>query len=292
MIVLLQAIRSIDVSIYHYFNEFAGNRILDYLASFEENADLFKGALFLAIFWYFWFRPSVDQDKQRRAIVAIMVGAVLALIASRTIADLAPFRVRPMYDLHLEHRPYSLPISPRLVNWSAFPSDTAALFFALAFGLVYLSRRIAVPMIFYLLAWICLPRLYLGVHYASDLVAGAALGISMEWLTMRVEWLWSGLVTPLLALEKAKPKIFYPAAFLVSFEIGTLFDDVRVTARTLFHVVRGNSVSWLIHAEPVAFAVLVFLAIAAFLVFPGRRMLSPYFHRHSHSAGGPPQNRS
>jgi len=172
MSIPLQTIQNLDVAIYHFFNKFAGNRFLDYFASFEENSNLLKGGLFLAAYWHFWFRAGPDRDRRRRAIIAIVAGALFALVASRTIADLLPFRTRPMYDPRLQHHPYAFPISAVLVNWSAFPSDQATYFFALAFGLAHLSRRLAVPAMLYAAGWICLPRLFLGEHYASDVVAG------------------------------------------------------------------------------------------------------------------------
>ena len=49
MSVLLQMIRNIDVVIYHCLNGFAGNRLLDRFASFEETNMIFRGGLFLAL---------------------------------------------------------------------------------------------------------------------------------------------------------------------------------------------------------------------------------------------------
>jgi len=276
MSVLLQMIQNVDVVIYHFFNEFAGNRFLDYLASFEENNNLLKGGLFLAMYCYLWFRAGSDQDRRRRAIIAIVAGALLALVASRTIADFAPYRIRPMYDLHLQHHPYAFPISPNLIKWSAFPSDTATFFFALAFGLAHLSRRLTIPAMLYVAGWICLPRLFLGVHYASDEVVGGVIGITAVWASLNVGWLQSGLATGLLALVKSKPEVFYPAAFLTSFEMGVLFDDIRAAASTVFHIAHVEVSEF--HLGLAAFATLGFLAIAGYLVFLARKRRKFAFH--------------
>ena len=256
--------------IYHFLNGFAGNRFLDHFANFEENDNLLKGGLFLAMYWYLWFRAGSDRDRRRRAIIAILAGALLALVASRTVANFAPYRVRPMYDSELQHYPYSFPTSPNLVNWSAFPSDTATFFFALAFGLAYLSRRLAIPAMLYVAGWVCLPRMFLGLHYASDIVAGAAIGIILVWASLKVEWLQSGFATRLLALAEARPEVFYAAAFLASFEMGVLFDGIRGAARAVFHVVNVEY-SEFSHTALAALATLGILAIAAFLVFLDRR---------------------
>jgi len=270
MSVLLQVIQNIDLIIYRFFNGFAGNRLLDYLASFEENDHLIKGGLILAIYWYLWFRASSDQNRRRRAIIAIVIGALLALIASRTIANFAPYRVRPMYDLHLQHHPYAFPVSAALVNWSAFPSDTATFFFALAFGLAYLSRRLAVPAMLYVAGWICLPRLFLGVHYASDLVAGAVIGILVVRASLKAEWLHSNLAERLLALAEGKPEIFYAAAFLASFEMGMLFEDIRGAARAVFHIAQADF-SDFVHLVLAALATLGILVFASYIAFQFKR---------------------
>jgi membrane-associated phospholipid phosphatase len=253
-----------------FFEWIAGNRFLDHFASFEENDNLLKGGLFLAIYWYLWFRACPDQDRRRKAIITILIGALLALAVSRTIANFAPYRVRPMYDPHLQHHPHAFPISPNLINWSAFPSDTAAFFSALGFGLAYLSRRLAIPAMLYVAGWICLPRMFLGVHYASDIAAGAVIGIVLVWASLKVGWLRSVFATRLLVFVKAKPEVFYGAAFLASFEMGVLFDDIREAARGVFHMASVESGKFS-HAGLAALAALGLLAVAAYFAILARR---------------------
>jgi undecaprenyl-diphosphatase len=268
---LLKTIWSVDAFIYHFLNGFAGNRILDWFASFEDGSNLLKGGAFLAMYWYLWFKAGADQERRRTAIIVIVVGALLALVAARSIANLMPYRIRPMYDPRLQHHAYAFPITPTLVNWSAFPSDNATFFFALAFGLSYLSRRFTIPAMLYVAGWICLPRMFLGLHYASDVVAGAVIGVTVVWASLKVKWLQSRLATPALALADAKPEVFYVAAFLVSFEMAVLFDDVRVAARTLFHMAQVEPFHEFIRETLAVFAILGFLAIAGYLMFLGRK---------------------
>lgn len=232
---LLQAIRSVDLKIYHSFGFFAGNRVLDHLASREEGNNLLKGGIFFAMYWYLWFRIGPDLAKRRKAIIAIVIGSMLAIIVARTIAYITPFRVRPMYDATIAHLSYSIPMSPNLENWSAFPSDTAAYFFALAFGLAYLLRRLAVPIMLYTAVWICLPRMYLGLHYASDIVVGGTIGIAMAWLSLRSDSLESIITRPVLAAAETRPQWFYTVAFLLSFEMATVFDGLRHVGRDLLN---------------------------------------------------------
>jgi undecaprenyl-diphosphatase len=240
---LLQLIHSADLRIYSWLSGYAGNWVLDRLASQEEANNLFKGGIFFAMYWYLWFGTDTERERRRSSIVIICGGTLLALIVSRTIAFLAPFRLRPICDAGIPHPSYSIPINANLENWNALPSDTAALFFALAFGIAYLSRRLAIPVFLYTAGWIALPRIYLGLHYPSDIVAGAVIGIATVWALVRTQWLHSVVAQRALAFEKASPQWFYPIAFLISFELADLFNDIRNVGRAVLHVLQIRSYS-------------------------------------------------
>jgi undecaprenyl-diphosphatase len=234
---LFQSIHHADVAIYRFLAGFAGNWILDSLAGKMEANDLFQGGIFLTAYWYIWFRPGRKIDNRRRSVIAVLTGTLLALIAERVVSFIVPFRVRPMFDPSVGHPAYTIPLSPNLEAWSAFPSGHATFFFALAFGLAFLLRRFTIPVMLYTAGWICLPRMYLGVHYASDIVAGAAIGMGVAWGSLRSEWLRSVVAGRVLAFMETKPNWFYSAAFLVSFEMAYMFDDIRRVGRTAFHAV-------------------------------------------------------
>jgi membrane-associated phospholipid phosphatase len=262
MTALLQAIHTLDVSVYRILNGFAGNWLADHLANFEEGNNLAKGGLFFGAYVYLWFRGGLTQEARRKAILAILIGTLLALVLCRTIADFTPFRVRPMYDPNLPHRAYSIPTHPNLVDWSSFPSDTAAYFFALAFGLAYLVRRHSALILLYTAGWICLPRLYLGEHYLSDVVVGAAIGVTIVVASLKSGWLQQNIAAPILRFMEAKPHVFYGAAFLVFFEMGVVFMDVRSAAQQLMQALRAGHVHELFRALLVG----ILVAVVIFLV--------------------------
>ena len=273
----LHAIQSVDVQIYYWLSQFHGSGFCDRLASRIESNTLFKSGLLIAMYWYFWFIDDREQQQRRAKILTILSGTMVGLIATRVVATLAPFRVRPLYDLSLHHTALSIPTPTDFMNWSSFPSDHAAYLCALGFGLIWLSRRLAVPISLYLAAWICMPRLYLGIHYTSDVLAGAAMGIFFVWAALQFRWVTANVSRPMLAFADAKPQIFYPVAFLGMFEMATLFWDIRGPVQIALRAVTHGP-----HHRAVEAAVLFLVCVIASIAFYLHDS-APAQHAPSHS---------
>jgi len=190
------------------------------------------------VYAYFWFQTGPRREQHRRSIIAILTGTIAALLVNRTIAAIIPLRLRPMYAPGIPHHPYSFPITYYLENWNSLPSDNATYFFALAFGLAHLLPRYTVPNMLYPVVWICLPRLYLGEHYLSDLVAGAGIGIVIVWAAIRSRWFRYDYASRVLSLMDAQRGMFYAFAFLIYFEMGSLFSDIRSIGQQVIHIGR------------------------------------------------------
>jgi len=231
-----RTIQSADQSVYYFFGRFQGNWALDRIASQLESSTLLKTAPVISLLWYFWFRTDGDQKERRTTVLAILTGTFVALVVTRLLATLTPFRTRPMYDPALAHHAFSITLPPNFAQMSSFPSDHAAYLAAMGFGLIFLSRRLTAPVITFVSLWICMPRVYLGIHYASDIVVGCWIGICAVWVCERTEWIRRTVARPLLELSDAKPQIFYAVAFVITFELGTMFLDVRELSRALVHV--------------------------------------------------------
>ncbi|HEY2614219.1 MAG TPA: phosphatase PAP2 family protein, partial [Chthoniobacterales bacterium] len=120
-----------------------------------------------------------------------------------------------------------LPSQTNWTSWSSFPSDHAALFFALAWGVWRASKRVGPVLLLYVIIMICLPRLYVGIHYATDVIAGAVIGIGFSML-FSIPILDRFVLRPLLKCEQRWPGAFYFLLFTLTFEIASLFWDVRV----------------------------------------------------------------
>jgi membrane-associated phospholipid phosphatase len=187
--------------------------------------DLLKGGLLLAVLWWLWMEPHPEQARRRELIVVAIIAAMIAAALSRAFANLVPFRARPFSTpgLHLEMPPARL----FDMKGGSFPSDHMALAFSLVTGLFFIRRRLGVALAAYVLLAVGLPRMYLGIHWATDIIGGALLGVAVAAL-LGAARTRAALAAPFLRLMQARPAMFYACMFLVSFGLMTRFDSFRV----------------------------------------------------------------
>jgi undecaprenyl-diphosphatase len=118
-----------------------------------------------------------DLRRRPRAVPWTALLATAALLAASLVASLlklAVDRARPP-----QADPGVVALVP-LPGDAAFPSGHAATAFAAAGVVALLHPRLRAPALA-LAALIGLSRLYLGVHYPLDVLAGAALGLAVAW---------------------------------------------------------------------------------------------------------------
>lgn len=180
----------------------------------------------MALFWWVWAEGGDAQPERRELLLFGLFASVLAVFLARILALMLPFRARPIHNPLLGFRlPYEMnPDS--LLHWSSFPSDHAALFFALATSLWFVSKRMGLLAYCYAFFVICLPRIYVGIHYPTDIIAGALLGIGTAALS-DVLWLRKSVTQTFLGWINRLPARGYVFLFLFSFEIGEQFDSLR-----------------------------------------------------------------
>jgi undecaprenyl-diphosphatase len=113
-----------------------------------------------------------------------------------------------------------------LCGWSSFPSDHAILFFSISTGLFFISKKIGLFAILYSTLAIMFPRIYLGLHYPTDILAGAVIGVVIASIGNRC-FPESQVVRSIMAWSRAKPEFFYPSFFLLSYQVADMFDSSR-----------------------------------------------------------------
>jgi undecaprenyl-diphosphatase len=202
------------------------NGVINHAIRIASEATVLTGGLLVALVWGCWFNDSTKAARER---LLLGFGAVLiTAVLSRLLQVSLPIRLRPLHDVASGFLP--LPgIDPALAHhWGSFPSDHAALFFALV-TVVWQRSRWLGPLALVTALYGVLPRIYIGLHYFSDVTAGALLGVAVVLLFERFgprTWARRGV-----GWEQRWPGLFYGAAFLASLEVATLFEDIRQVGR-------------------------------------------------------------
>lgn len=130
--------------------------------------------IFLVVFWFF---PHYDS-KSKKAGFQALFSAGLAVAFSNIIGRLIN-RPRPfegnIHELFFHRPTYS------------FPSDHSAVLFAIAFSLYFSGYKKLFWIMLLLAIIISLSRIATGIHFPSDIITGAVLGIVSSWIIWLLE---------------------------------------------------------------------------------------------------------
>jgi undecaprenyl-diphosphatase len=257
---------ALDLWCLHQLNLWSGSWVVDRLISYTATDRILTGFVFLLPYWYYWF-PNPNQgnatsDRRRLLLIGLLSGLV-AIGLARGLAGLLPFRERPVFDASSGFARTEAPL-PDLETWSSFPSDTAAFTFALSYGLRRAAPRLSIAFLAYAALVTGLFRVYLGIHYPSDSVTGALLGIAANRLCHIPPMLRAA--DRVARTAETQPQLFYPLAFLATAEMAELFDHVRRAGHAihslLLHTPLDGAVLLIAGALVVAVAVMVSLALS------------------------------
>jgi membrane-associated phospholipid phosphatase len=222
----------LDFALMHWINQFVGRWPWFDLAVYHvSGSEFLKGIAIVTVYWYFLFERANQETEPkeveaRATLLTVLILVVPAMVVARGLARLLPYRERPFFDpgLHFQW-PYHVD-ADQFIRWSSFPSDHAALFSALAMGLFFRSKRAGAVVFAYVMAVTFFPRIYMGYHWPSDILAGFVLGILVAYVALiPTVKSWSKR----LYEECNKHSGLYAALlFLLTYEIGTLFNGPRL----------------------------------------------------------------
>ena len=208
--------------------------LVDNIVVFAGNSALLRGTVFATLLWWLWWRYRSERDR----VIAAFMSSILAVVVARIIAGILPFRTRPLLDAALRFRPPFEGVhvydGTGAIGWSAFPSDHAVLFFCLATGIFFVSRRLGVLSGLYALLAICFPRVYMGIHYPTDMLAGAILGVAIAYALQRIQ-VRRALADPILQWSEQNPAGFYTLAFLATSQMAGMFWEPAEIAWKMVH---------------------------------------------------------
>ena len=177
-----------------------------------------------------------SSDDINRTLVTSLGGAFLAILIARIAQNISE-RARPIFA---DIPGFQVPVGTELdipADWSSFPSDTAALGFALAVAVLLRSRPLGLACLLWALVVTSLPRVYAGYHYPSDIVAGGAIGVAS---VLAVEYFPPRRVIALTrgVMARSQP-LYYAAVFIILYTTATMFIDVRQTLGAIAEIALG-----------------------------------------------------
>ncbi len=170
---MLESITNFDFSILYFIQENWRTDWLDLICAF------LSWAFELGVPWLV-LGAVLFCFKKTRAAGAILVCAVVLtfffneLAIKNAINRERPCTIDPTIELIVK-KPTSY----------SFPSGHTASCFAAAGTLLFTYKRLGIPLIIFS-AFMGFSRMYLFVHFPTDVLAGAALGLLLAWVTVLI----------------------------------------------------------------------------------------------------------
>ncbi|MGA2418400.1 MAG: phosphatase PAP2 family protein [Candidatus Staskawiczbacteria bacterium] len=164
-----------DLLIFNFINGFAGKWTwLDYFAMFCAE---YLGYVLLFVLFLFLV---INYKRYWKMFLEAIIAAVITDFVLTDFIRWLWFRPRPFVFLNF------VPLINQSAKEASFPSGHASFFFALS-TIVYCYNKKA-GILFYIASFfIVVARVFVGIHWPSDILAGAILGILMGWL---LNWLF------------------------------------------------------------------------------------------------------
>jgi undecaprenyl-diphosphatase len=201
----------------------------------------FKGGVIVTIYWFLWFpkKEEVNVMERRKTILASLTGTLAALFIAMVLAVVLPLRIRPIHAADL-NMVIPFGVSKMYDGWNSFPSDTATYISGLAMGIFLISRSIGLFAMLYAIIIVMIPRVYTGFHYPSDMVGGILIGTSIVLLT-NIQIIKNSFANKMLDISEKYPQIFYSIFFLFTFELASMFNNIRHIGNVGWTIIKGIS---------------------------------------------------
>jgi len=190
------AIFAWDRALFFWWNGFAGrNPVLDGLAALVAQYLIFGvAALMVALM----LASPRGASALRRRLVYAGLAAALALGVNYALAAAVP-RPRPFVAY-----PHAVHLLIAHAADASFPSDHVAVTAAVAFALMGRSRLLQ-GVLWAAVALIALARVFVGVHWPSDVIGGAAVGALCGGVVLALDGVLGAPVDALLRLVHLQP---------------------------------------------------------------------------------------
>ena len=212
------------------------SRLLGHWQFFDQGVEsairhnVLGGLWFAASLFQLWSRGGEEStERYRRVLMAVLASAIaIGLVLGVHAATL---RTPPNRNPALAHLyPSYLMDNP---NQNCFPSMSSALYGSIAAVAMAASRLWGTLLWVALLVLVALPRMYLGGHYTTDVLAGIALGLAGCVLARRFDRRYGeALGTRLARLRRWRPAFAF-VVFLWIWQVAVEFRDADWLQRSL-----------------------------------------------------------
>jgi len=180
--------------------EFLGQRpLFDLAVQSAIRHNVLGGFWYAAALFVLWLRGSQEgNEATRRRMLTILLGSLIAILLM-LVAQALVVWPPPI------HHPSLSSLYPRYIytnpEGSSFPSQSVTLYASLAAGIYSLHKATGWFLWAGVVVLVGLPRIYVGGHYPSDVLAGIILGLAgyasaryllEAWLVPRLERVFTG----------------------------------------------------------------------------------------------------
>jgi len=189
-----------DKAVFLFINGLAGkNAILDaFFRGFSNDYFALVTSCFILVWLWFGMKSATERQMMQKTVLvaAISIGltAVLVLICNNNL----PFRDRPFNALPAG----SVTLLFYHPTDSSFPSNLASILFAIAWP-VFIKNKTYGSILLAISVLAGFGRIYMGVHYPTDILGGAAIGAVGTGLAFGAIWLIGPIVRFLMGLLRA-----------------------------------------------------------------------------------------
>lgn len=118
------------------------------------------------------------ETKEKKAFLLILLGIPVAILL-----------IKGIHLFYYENRPFVTfnfpPIVPEDIN-ASFPSRHATISAVLAFAYTYFKSKWS-PIFLFIMLWIGLSRVFIGVHYPMDVIGGFIVAIIALTLSLQIK---------------------------------------------------------------------------------------------------------
>jgi undecaprenyl-diphosphatase len=170
--IILETIKSIDHFLFQTINQYAFKWLwLDILGVFLANYLVYLIVIFLLLF-------LLRFKKYWEMVLKALISAVFARFIIVEIIRLIYPRQRPFIAK-------SINLLVDKLNQLAFPSGHAAFCFGLATIVYFYNKKIGI-LLFFASGLISISRVFVGIHWPTDILAGALVGIFSGWFIQKI----------------------------------------------------------------------------------------------------------